>query len=565
MSKSVHPFKNATHIPNNFYFQNTNPQRYDAGDYFKPFSDLHTSKKAILHDYWNRSIKILLSSSIPKFHNTGGRLSTIWKTSDKGLGEFWKQQEQSESAEDDLQTTTSMVRKRSYRSVRHHISQAFRAVDDRTIYDSGSSKRRCQSAWLMGSGELAGRVQKQQEGQDGEQLDGDENDKEDEEYEEEQDDNSSESEESASQSSEGSEYLPSGAKLPPAVVPASIYYPTGNGSTDCSEELWTPWIVEGEDLAGKAWIALNHIYLFDIKDTSSSLYEAIGAKHWAAITSLSLKKLLSNDSIGDLASYAIDLSQMRYSDAQDSTLDWIGNRDVKKVLNHLLADDFLRKSPDFNELEMVKHVFDPFLKTFISSIQSGVGRWDKTFLPSQERKKDALTEIEGGLCAILFEFQFQFGFEFDSNAHKPPVKHKDSNGIRLGALLKDAIDSMAKQGVDVTMLKVFGMVVVGVEGELFSMQLVARGIYLMKHYAVLHAPRSQYDFGVVAGTTNTFLNLKEELIATMDVCRESRLDRPIDWTQPSFGTPIKVNPTGISKNFPGSPSLRQAILQTTKK
>ncbi|KAG0354042.1 hypothetical protein BGZ54_001888 [Gamsiella multidivaricata] len=128
MSKLVHPFKDVTDIPNIFYFLNTSPYRYDAGDYFRTFSDLHTSKKIILHDRWNRAINILLSSNAPKFQNAGSRLLSIWKTPGKGLAGFWAQQEQLESAQDDLQRTTTMVRKRSYRSVRHHIFQAFSAV-----------------------------------------------------------------------------------------------------------------------------------------------------------------------------------------------------------------------------------------------------------------------------------------------------------------------------------------------------------------------------------------------------------------------------------------------------
>ncbi|KAF9902001.1 hypothetical protein BX616_002074 [Lobosporangium transversale] len=562
MSKPAHPFKDVTHIPNVFYFLSTNPQRYEAIDYFRTFSDLHTSKKATLHRYWGYVIDILRASSIPKFHNSGNRLSTIWKAPGKGLTDFWKQQEETETAQDDLHATTMMVRKRSYRSVRHHISQAFNAVDNHTVYESSGSKRRHYSVGLLVHAKAFEELEKPEQEELGEkQLDKDKKEREDEEGKEkankEQNDDDNELEESAfqsdsdecaSQCSEGSEYLPGGKKS----QAASIYYFTGNGSSDCSKELWTPWVIEGEDLAGKIWeyrmmicqkakklealsgsvekLAINHIYLFDPKDTSSALYDAIGAAHWAIITSMSLNKLLPSDSISSLVSYAIELSQMSYATAQDCVLDWEGDRDVKKILNHLLADDFLWKDADFNELEMVQHVFDPFLKTFISSIQGGIGRWDKIFLPSQQRKKNAHIETEE----------------------------------KVAFLLKDAIDDMARQRVDVVKLKVFGMVVVGVEGVLYSMQLVARGIYIMKQYAVVYAPRSQFDLFVVAGAINTFLNLREELITTMEVCRKSRLEKPTDLTRPSFGTPIKVNRTGIKEDFSGSPCLRQVVLQTAK-
>ncbi|KAI8595690.1 hypothetical protein EDD21DRAFT_390533 [Dissophora ornata] len=415
MSKQVHPFEDAKDIPNAFYFLNTTPSRYDASDYFRTFRDLRASRKHAMHDYWKRAINILIASSSFTYKKAGNRLLAVWKSPEKGLRGFWAQQEQLESAQDDLQATTTMVRKRSYRSVRHQLFQAFNAVDDNTIYDGRSSKRRVRSAGVTGGDEAAGGEEKHR--QEEEQQVDEEKDEGDEEDEEEQGDDGDESEESASQSSEGSEYLPGGAKLQPAIAPASVYYLTGNGSTDCSKKLWTPWINNGEDLAGKVWayreaiclkaqkleplsgsvekLAINHVYLFDRKDTSSGLYDAIGAAHWAAITSTSLKRLLPKDVIADVASYALDLAQLSYSDAQDSVLDHEGNRDVRKVLNYLLADDFLWKGADYNELELVQHIFDPFLKTFISNIQGSVGPWDKVFQPSQERKKDALAEGRG--------------------------------------------------------------------------------------------------------------------------------------------------------------------------
>ena len=70
---------------------------------------------------------------------------------------------------------------------------------------------------------------------------------------------------------------------------------------------------------------INHVYLFDRKDSSSGLYDAIGTAHWAAITSTSLKKLLPRDVIANVASYTLDLAQLSYSDAKDSVLDYGGN------------------------------------------------------------------------------------------------------------------------------------------------------------------------------------------------------------------------------------------------
>lgn len=36
-------------------------------------------------------------------------------------------------------------------------------------------------------------------------------------------------------------------------LPRGIYDRTGDGSTDCSQALWTPWLVNGQDLAPILW------------------------------------------------------------------------------------------------------------------------------------------------------------------------------------------------------------------------------------------------------------------------------------------------------------------------
>ncbi|KAG0247527.1 hypothetical protein BG011_001346 [Mortierella polycephala] len=572
-SSSLHPFRNAKDVPNVFYFLNTSPFRYDAGDYFKTFSDLHSSKKDTLHHYWKNAINILLSSNSPVFKDNGNRLRAVWKTPDKGLAQFWAQQGRSESIDDDLRANTTFARKRAFRSVRHHYSRAFDAVDKNTSYESSSpqmqqeekptqrSKRRRPSISYVedGVGVLEGAVEKEDE-KDSEV--------------EAEDDN-------ASLSSDGSEFLPSRNEAQPSKVATSIFYLAGNGSTGCSKKLWTPWVVEGVDLSNKAWafreavcskaktveplsgsvekLVVNHIYLFDSKDTGSGLYDVIGATHWAAITSISLKKLLSKDVLAELADYAIDLSMMNHDDAQDSVLDWTGNRDVKKVLSYLLADGFLWDDPDFNELEMIQHVFDPFLKTFISTIKGAVGRWDKVFLPSQERKEDAITEGRGRRPDYFMQCDFpgRKCFAFVMEAKKTSQKAVLQNDLeKVAFLMKDAIDNMARQRVDVPKLKVFGMVVVGVEGVVYSMELAARGIYLMKKYAVVYAPQSQFNLGVLGSSINVFMNLREELIKAIDICRTARLEKPTDLTRPSFGTPIKVTKHGVRTDFPTSPSLR---------
>ncbi|KAF9391939.1 hypothetical protein BGX21_011121 [Mortierella sp. AD011] len=122
-------------IPNVSYFIQTNPYNYSASDYFRTFKDLHSSQKDILHGYWVKAIKTLQSCSEPVYIENGKRLIKIWKSPGNGLSEFWENQDQQESALDDLHAATKTARKRTFKSVQRHFGRAFNALDKNTSYE----------------------------------------------------------------------------------------------------------------------------------------------------------------------------------------------------------------------------------------------------------------------------------------------------------------------------------------------------------------------------------------------------------------------------------------------
>ncbi|KAF9377350.1 hypothetical protein CPB97_010264 [Podila verticillata] len=188
-----------------------------------------------------------------------------------------------------------------------------------------------------------------------------------------------------------------------------IYYLTGDGSTDCSKALWTPWLVNGQDLAPTLWK-----YRQGVIDA---------AQRVAPLTSSveRLKKGLDENSLG--------------------------------------------RRPDF----MLR------------------------------------TTLRGIICYLFF-------MEAKKVRQGAAVVQDDLE--KMAGMMKDAVDDMSKQGIDVGKVEVICFHIVaalqnitpgltrssGTEGRLYAMKLEARGIYVLRSIAVVYAPRSHFDFGTTSQT-----------------------------------------------------------------
>ncbi|KAG0225217.1 hypothetical protein BGX31_007696 [Mortierella sp. GBA43] len=221
---SPHPFSAVRDIPNVFYFTNTHPSRYDPRHYFLTFSNLHSSNKDKYHQYWEEAILILRSSRAEKFKKIGDYLYTAWKTSSHGVDEFWKERKQAESNDDsnddDFLKTLAWTRKRTLQSARHQLGLAFDALDDNASYPSSSKRPRAPEQV---------QVENKEEGREENQSD-----------------------DGASQGSSVSRIVLDIRPLP-APEETSIFYLSGDGSTNCSQKFWTPWIVAEKDISSNIW------------------------------------------------------------------------------------------------------------------------------------------------------------------------------------------------------------------------------------------------------------------------------------------------------------------------
>ncbi|KAF9163140.1 hypothetical protein DFQ26_002894 [Actinomortierella ambigua] len=479
MVKPKHPFSSAR-LPNTFYFVRTHPDRYDPTDYFRTFSGLKPADKGKMHRHWTTAIQILLDSPVQKFNDNGGRLQARWKLRDRGLEAFWSGIEEAESASDVLKASSENIRKRSLRSAERNILSAIDDIDDTSgkenektqtdsideskapRYETQDAEGRHASVQGVGLHSVQDDVRAQDEK-------GDSNENDDVQREgggASQEDAQADCEELLSQKTTESE----------CELSRSVFYLTGNGSVDCSEALWTPWLVNQKDLAPK--LVVSHIYLFEKNDSTSSLFTVVGAQDWATVTASTMEQLMDDSTLVGLQTLSIKISHLSHPEAEERILDWTGPRDIKKTLAGLLADDFLWSRPPFNEHELLSHIFDPLIKSFICNVDSTM-------------------------------------------------------------LMKDSLDDMHTQGIGASKIEVIGLVVAGPEGRFYTMRLEARGIYVMRLLSVVYAPRSQYDFSVLASTINTLMNVRARLQRTISDITSSE-GEALDLTRPGFHTPTRV-------------------------
>ncbi|KAG9063271.1 hypothetical protein KI688_010538 [Linnemannia hyalina] len=565
-AKPAHPFSSAA-VENAFYFVRTAPRLYSAIDYFKTF-DPKTSDKQRLHSHWSNALQILLDSPEQQYFDQGKRLKLCWESPENGLGTFWQEREDAKTASDIEDAARDNIRKHSIRSAEFNVLGAIRNLDDQ----SRSKRVRRAKKKALGKENTDPEHFAMENGQGSHATSS---------YTKSREGNDNGTQDSEAHQSSGSpeacdgNQVPDGPESPAADSNVSlasmhgpqetfdtdqvsegdntgrdagddddllsqkstasecererslsrgIYYLTGDGSKDCSKALWTPWLVNGEDLAPTLWkyreraidaaqrvvpltssverLAVNHIYLFERNDVDSTLFDAVGLEDWRAVTSVTIEKGVEDTTMLELQKLALELSNLSYREAEELILSWNGDTSIKKVLVGLVEGDFLKKSLDENSL----------------------GRRPDFMLR---------TSLRGIICYLFF-------MEAKKVRQGAAVVQDDLE--KMAGMMKDAIDDLNKQGIDVGNLEVIGLHIVGTEGHLYAMKLEARGIYVLRSIAVIYAPKSHFNFGVLATTINVLVHVQKRLEKTISDILASHAagEQGQDLTCPGFHTPTRV-------------------------
>lgn len=343
-------------------------------------------------------------------------------------------------------------------------------------------------------------------------------------------------------------------------VPWGVIYNTGEGVLDYPSSWRTPWVLDDVNVAELLWdfrqsvvavlpnldapiesLALNHIYLIRESDNLSSLFSALGSALWSAVLPNVLQQRVKPQVLQDVFDVAFNIGNTSYVDARHWILQWPGDLDVKSLLTSMLGTSALWDSSRDNEAGLLKKRFDPFFSTFICPIKHLNVFWDMTFPPSKRRKS-----LDPGLrsqrpdffvCATLPSRQCHlFTVEAKKTAQGLIVQ---SDLEKLACEMKDAIDDLAMQKIDISSVRVFGMLIVGLQADIYSMALEASGLYVMRSYTTVFAPRSHKDLGGLAMVINVFLNLKADIEESVRLCSRPLLPAVSPQICKSFGTPLK--------------------------
>ncbi|KAF8978011.1 hypothetical protein BGZ46_006941 [Entomortierella lignicola] len=342
----------------------------------------------------------------------------------------------------------------------------------------------------------------------------------------------------------------------------TIYYKVGNGDVDCSERLWSPWLVDGIDVAPYVWnfrkrvlektgvlnqsvevLAYNHIYLFEQDDTTSSLYGAVGAELWSSITASSQVRIVTEETVDEVFEMASMISKHTYQVARSLVQRSSVDPDLRQLFMDLLGTNSLWTSDSDNEVGMTKTKLDPLFNSFICPIKSIQVYWDKTYPPSEERKKAEDQSLRGRrpdffACAVLPNARCHLFVVEVKRSKQGKVVQNDLE--KLAQEMKDSIDSLARMNMDIIKIKVYGMVVIESIGKIYSMQVVSRGVYLMKSYAHISLPQTHHDLFGLAGSINVLKNLRKDLMESICQCSALPLDSASDMVRSSFGSPTKI-------------------------
>ncbi|KAI7827445.1 hypothetical protein BC939DRAFT_445270 [Gamsiella multidivaricata] len=256
-----------------------------------------------------------------------------------------------------------------------------------------------------------------------------------------------------------------------------------------------------------------------------------------------MQQRITSEAVQDVFDVAINISNTSYVDARNWILQWQGDLDVRSLLTSMLGTSALWDGSRDNEAGLIKKKFDPFFLTFICSVKHLNAFWDMTFPPSKRRKS-----MDPGLrsqrpdffvCAMLSSHQcYLFTVEVKKAVQGLVIQ---SDLEKLASEMKDGIDDLASQRINISSVRVFGMVVIGMRGDIYSMALEANGLYVMRSYTAVFAPRSHKGLGGLPLTINVFLNLKADIEESIQLCSRPLLPAIAPQICKSFGTPVKYH------------------------
>ncbi|KAG0379796.1 hypothetical protein BGX24_011655 [Mortierella sp. AD032] len=171
------------------------------------------------------------------------------------------------------------------------------------------------------------------------------------------------------------------------------------------------------------FLALNHIYLVQRDDVSSSLFVTVGDELWRDLQAPSLDNLMDARTIEGLFDVAVRLATLCYQEGRKLARRWDGDDAVGEVLSALTKTSALwdaNRAQD-NEATDTKKRNDPFLEAYCTHLPNTHAHWDMVFPPSEARQS---SKAKQGECVLLSESE------------------------KIALQMKDSLDSMVQDKIN---------------------------------------------------------------------------------------------------------------------
>ncbi|KAF9120021.1 hypothetical protein BGX30_003423 [Mortierella sp. GBA39] len=352
-------------------------------------------------------------------------------------------------------------------------------------------------------------------------------------------------------------------------------YPLGSGTLHYPTAFRQPLMVDGYDLSTVLWslrdniaervpvsvaskegemgqlerphefLALNHIYLVQRDDRASSMYACVGRKLWSNLQAPSMAMLLEDETAMELVRLSFKVASMDYQTGRQELRGWRGKEAVQDLLRYLvdtntLWDEDLNAE---NELGLCRKRLDPFLSAYITYLPDSTHHWDQVLRPSTERR--GIDRDSGGVRPDFQSYFADGNMKFYLLTIEIKKKQQAATAIlsdleKVALQLKDCLDNLAKQRINLDGVNVYGIVVIGYEVDLYAMSLDAPGLYIMRQLNKAFLPRNHFDLAVLPQTVNFFMSLQRRLQDSYALCTRQRLSHTYAGITATLGTPVKV-------------------------
>ncbi|KAG9062183.1 hypothetical protein KI688_006515 [Linnemannia hyalina] len=230
------------------------------------------------------------------------------------------------------------------------------------------------------------------------------------------------------------------------------------------------------------------------------MYACVCRKLWSNLQAPPMAMLLEDETAMELVRLSFKVASMDYQTGRQELREWRGKEAVQDLLYYLIDTNILWDE-DLNaedELGLCRKRLDPFLSAYITHLPDSCGAlkreellaaWNPLSQVASQPPQTTTQHTSLGLCTRAV----------NGEAWHRPLKKKQqaatailSDLEKVALQLKDCLDNLAKQRINLDGVNVYGIVVIGYELDLFQ-----------DSYALCTRPRLSHTYVGICATLGT--------------------------------------------------------------